>query len=1452
MAVTQTKLRQILTDGGSLGSTILFNGTNWAANALFTINPTTGLLTSTVTDSNTTTAIDALTISNISSGTASTGFGGALLFKGETSTTVGRNMGRLKYDWSTATEGSQVSKVTITGYTGASENTRLTLVPTGAYIGGAGTSGTLYTGYSIETNSSDFSMIPNGADAIIVGDNIISSTSGTKKQLRVTGTYSSTNSVGSSRSIAVEPSFNLAGTPTGFHSGVHIAPTFITFGGSAGFAGLHLNYDEAGTFGIYQTGPLVSNLFAGETTFGIPGSTSGKITFESSGGSSEVISITASATVTGSYEITLPEDQGGIGQVLRNADGIGTLEWANAAVGDILDGGNTTGNTVTIGTNDANSLAFETNDIIRAAIDANGLFTMTNTSAGTSTYNRALTITSGSSGTPLAGFGGGIVFRGKSTTSGIREMGYISAVWNEPTDAIRNADVVIERGTAAGAVEAARFNPSGLIIPTKIGIANSSPGEMLTLGLAGTTLGVMSFAGSTSGKVTLQPAAAAGTWTMTLPTSGGTSGYVLSTNGSGVTSWIAPSSGGSPGGSDTHVQFNDAGAFGGQGSFAYDKTGLVLKLGTPTAGTGRLVIKGSDTNSTNYALQTYNSSDVLRTQITNHGYNQAVGLGRLAFDLVDYYKAYARIQQPFDVPFTNTSGTLTMFDQYSAFTPTSGTAVYNGMAIATSVTQTGGANGITRGLYLDGALTTAAADFRALETTYGKVIFGGLHGVVLPSATTTERTTISTTTNGTILYDETLHKLYGRENGAWVALTVGGGIGITDGDKGDITVSSSGTVWTVDNLAITNAKINDVSVAKLTSGTLINSLVLTVPTTSTARFNYSGGNVAIIADNINNSSTIFSQDGQQYFSVDNTSALIGSGTSSYMEYIDGVLRLWDSDGTQYVAIQPPATGTLTTSYTLTLPADDGTSGQFLSTDGTGTLSWATGGTGDIVNGGQNGAVIIGTNDASTLSLETNNITRMLISGGASTGGAVTFTDVTANTSTVETNFTKIVNSGPGAASTGFGQRTLYQLETSTTNSQDAAAISVLWSDATHASRTADIVFSNVSNAVALAETFRVAGTGLTTISSNVSTTAALVNTLTLNTSSTGTPAANFGGAIKFLGESATVASRDMGYIGARWTTATPDASRVSELVFSAYTGTTQSEMLRISPSNVLVGTSNALAISGGAMTTAQTFIIGNSASALVLGNASGTVSINSTASSSTALSIDANSNTGSVTLGNMGYTSTTLAKTSVRMADTYTAASGSGTHTALALVNSFNLTSSASGIQRGIHINPTITSLTAATYRALDIAVNNANSIGIYQSGSSTNNYVVGKSRFGSTSTPIEQVSITGNMSVNGQYYSVQYGLTDGATIALDWNNGNVQKVTLGGNRTFTFANPKTGGRYLIVLKQDATGSRTITWPTIKWQGGSAPTLTTTANKVDLITIIYDGTDYFGTASTNY
>ncbi len=72
-----------------------------------------------------------------------------------------------------------------------------------------------------------------------------------------------------------------------------------------------------------------------------------------------------------------------------------------------------------------------------------------------------------------------------------------------------------------------------------VGISNTSPGALLDIGSAGTTLGTMRLEGNTSGYVQLQSAAAAGSWSLTLPTGAGTSGYVLSTNGSGVTSWIA-------------------------------------------------------------------------------------------------------------------------------------------------------------------------------------------------------------------------------------------------------------------------------------------------------------------------------------------------------------------------------------------------------------------------------------------------------------------------------------------------------------------------------------------------------------------------------------------------------------------------------------------------------------------------------------------------------------------------------------------------------------------------------------------------------------------------------------------------------------------------------------------------------------------------------------------------
>lgn len=77
----------------------------------------------------------------------------------------------------------------------------------------------------------------------------------------------------------------------------------------------------------------------------------------------------------------------------------------------------------------------------------------------------------------------------------------------------------------------------------------------------------------------------------------------------------------------------------------------------------------------------------------------------------------------------------------------------------------------------------------------------------------------------------------------------------------------------------------------------------------------------------------------------------------------------------------------------------------------------------------------------------------------------------------------------------------------------------------------------------------------------------------------------------------------------------------------------------------------------------------------------------------------------------------------------------------------------------------------------------------------------------------------------------------------IDLTGGNVFKVTMTGNCTFTFSNPPasgTAGSFTLILIQDGTGSRTATWPaSVDWAGGTAPTLTTTATTgTDVLTFV--------------
>lgn len=90
--------------------------------------------------------------------------------------------------------------------------------------------------------------------------------------------------------------------------------------------------------------------------------------------------------------------------------------------------------------------------------------------------------------------------------------------------------------------------------------------------------------------------------------------------------------------------------------------------------------------------------------------------------------------------------------------------------------------------------------------------------------------------------------------------------------------------------------------------------------------------------------------------------------------------------------------------------------------------------------------------------------------------------------------------------------------------------------------------------------------------------------------------------------------------------------------------------------------------------------------------------------------------------------------------------------------------------------------------------------------------------------------------------------LTDGATVNWNMNSGGFATLTLGGNRTIAApTNLKNGGSYVLILKQDGSAPRTVTWNSVfKWASGSAPTLSTGNNDVDVLTFISDGTNLYG------
>jgi hypothetical protein len=99
-----------------------------------------------------------------------------------------------------------------------------------------------------------------------------------------------------------------------------------------------------------------------------------------------------------------------------------------------------------------------------------------------------------------------------------------------------------------------------------------------------------------------------------------------------------------------------------------------------------------------------------------------------------------------------------------------------------------------------------------------------------------------------------------------------------------------------------------------------------------------------------------------------------------------------------------------------------------------------------------------------------------------------------------------------------------------------------------------------------------------------------------------------------------------------------------------------------------------------------------------------------------------------------------------------------------------------------------------------------------------------------------------------------QQQITCADNVTVDWSAGSTAYMTFDRDSVaLTFSNPVAGQVYRLLAKQSAGGSDVFTYATtIKWRGGSAPTLTTTGNAVDIFTFVYIDSAWYGDCALNF
>lgn len=153
----------------------------------------------------------------------------------------------------------------------------------------------------------------------------------------------------------------------------------------------------------------------------------------------------------------------------------------------------------------------------------------------------------------------------------------------------------------------------------------------------------------------------------------------------------------------------------------------------------------------------------------------------------------------------------------------------------------------------------------------------------------------------------------------------------------------------------------------------------------------------------------------------------------------------------------------------------------------------------------------------------------------------------------------------------------------------------------------------------------------------------------------------------------------------------------------------------------------------------------------------------------------------------------------------------------------------------------------ASTFSNVSIVSGSANGVTI------SNVTINGGTANGVQSSNVTIVSGTvGNTTINAYTESVLVVGSTGNAVTLNIANSTLITATLTANCTFTMPG-NTAGKSFVLFLNTGNGSFTGTFTGVRWNNGNtAPTITTTNNRVDILTFVANGAAWYGAASQNY